>query len=258
MPDHPDRFAVISDIHANLEGLRAVYASIEAAGVEWIFCLGDIVGYGMDFEACTDLVRERCRLVLRGNHDEALINGPRDFNPVARDTILYTRDCMKPGLFSSPAKRARWQFLKRLPLSYREAPFAFYHASPRDPLKEYVMRTDVAFAREKLQDIFRSFERICFVGHTHQPGVIMKDPEFRFYEPAEGRARFRFAGRKALVNVGSVGQPRDGDNRASYVIVEGDEVVFMRIPYDFETTMRKIASNPNIHESCATRLAVGK
>jgi len=252
------RFAVISDIHANLEGLRAVLDAVGRAGVDRIICLGDIVGYGTDFDACIDLVRERCEVVLRGNHDEALINEPVDFNPVARDAILYTRSIMKPGLLGSSERRERWNYLRGLPESHREGPYSFYHASPREPLKEYVMRTDVAFARDKLREIFRLFEGVCFVGHTHQPGVMVEDPDFRFYEPTEGKNRFPLGRGKVLVNVGSVGQPRDGDNRACFVVVEGDEVVFHRVPYDYETTMKKIRSTRRLHESLALRLAAGK
>ena len=142
-------FAVISDIHANLEALNAVLNDIEAAGVMRIICLGDIVGYGPDFEECIDIITEKCEVCLCGNHDEAAIEGPTDFNPVARDVINYTREVLKPGLISNPRKRARWNFLKDLKKIHEEDELSFYHGSPRDPVREYVMKTDVVFAPEK-------------------------------------------------------------------------------------------------------------
>ena len=105
MSDSSVPVAIISDIHANLEALQAVLEDIEKAGVERIICLGDIVGYGPDFEVCIDIISDRCEVVLRGNHDEAVIEGPVDFNPIARDVINYTREVLKPGLIA-PARKS--------------------------------------------------------------------------------------------------------------------------------------------------------
>lgn len=258
MHEKRDRFAIISDIHGNLEALKAVLQEIENADISRILCLGDIVGYGADFEVCTDIIAERCDIVLCGNHDEAAINGPVDFNPVARDVINYTRSVMKPSLISSTRKRFRWNFLKGLLREYKEGRYAFFHGSPRDPIKEYVMRTDVVFAPDKLNDIFNQIEGICFIGHTHQPGVIVEDSNLHFYEPTRIDNHFLTRDKKAIINVGSVGQPRDSDNRASYVVVEGERVCFNRVSYDYRSAMEKIEANQNIHNNCAHRLALGK
>jgi predicted phosphodiesterase len=249
-------FAIISDIHANLEALQAVLDDIEESGVERIICLGDIVGYGPDFETCIDIIAERCEVVLRGNHDEAVIEGPVDFNPVARDVINYTREILKPGLIAPSRKRIRWNFLRDLRKTYEEPPLSFYHGSPRDPVREYVMKTDVVFAPEKLVEIFSMIEGACFIGHTHQPGVIVEG--FLFIEPGRIGNIYRISDGKAVINIGSVGQPRDGDNRASYVIVKDDAVHFRRVAYDFRKIMAKIEANPRIHRNCATRLQFGK
>jgi len=256
MTDSNRAFAIISDIHANLDALTAVLRDIDKTGVKRIVCLGDIVGYGPEFEECIDLISTRCEIVLRGNHDEAVIEGPVDFNLVARDVINYTRESLKPGLISSSRKRSRWNFLKDLSEVHHTPPLAFYHGSPRDPVREYVMKTDVVFAPEKLVEIFTLIDGACFIGHTHQPGVIIEG--FRFLEPGRIGNQYPLAKGKAIVNVGSVGQPRDGDNRASYVIVKDHVVHFRRLRYDFQSTMSKITANPRIHNNCATRLEFGK
>jgi len=253
-------FAIVSDIHGNLEALSAVLKEIDEARISRIVCLGDIVGYGADFEKCVDLVADRCDTILCGNHDEAVIQGPVDFNPMARDVINYTRSVMKPALISASRKRFRWNFLKGLKKSHQERDLLFCHGSPRDPVKEYVMRTDVVFAPEKLTDIFGRIQGTCFIGHTHQPGVILKEPDFRFFTPDSRRidGQYKMGQGKAIVNVGSVGQPRDSDNRASYAVIQNDTVFFKRVDYDYHTAMAKIEADPNINNNCAARLALGK
>ena len=260
-----NRFAIISDIHGNLQALNAVFEYIDEQKISCIVCLGDIVGYGADFEACLDLVAERCQIVLCGNHDEAVLLKPKDFNPVARAVIEYTRAVMKPPPLPTPInrifksdKQMRWDFLESLKKEYKEGIFSFYHGSPRDPVKEYIMRTDVVFAPDKLRDIFIRIEKICFVGHTHQPGIIEEEQNFHFLEPKHVNQQYVIDSKKAVINVGSVGQPRDGDNRASFVIVEDDKVNFVRVPYDFQEAMRRIEQNESIHNNCAARLAIGK
>jgi len=249
-------FAVISDIHANLEALEAVFRDIEKARVPKVICLGDVVGYGPDFEECIDRIAARCEVCLRGNHDEAAIEGPTDFNPVARDVINYTREMLKPSLICSAKKRSRWAFLKSLEKTHHESSLSFFHGSPRDPVREYVMKTDVVFAPEKLVEIFSMLDSSCFIGHTHQPGVIVEG--FLFLEPSRIGNVYHISDGKAVINIGSVGQPRDGDNRASYVIVKEGAVHFRRVDYDFRKTIAKIEANPRIHNNCATRLQFGK
>jgi len=256
MIDLGPTFAVISDIHANLAALEAVLEDIREIDVGTVVCLGDIVGYGPDFTECIDVVAERCTLCLRGNHDEAVIEGPADFNPIARDVINYTREMLKPGLLAPSRKRSRWNFLKNLAETFVSPPLSFFHGSPRDPVREYIMKTDVVFAQEKLIEAFSLIEGACFIGHTHQPGVIVED--LVFLDPGRIGNVFRIDEGKAIVNVGSVGQPRDGDSRASYVIVKEGEAHFRRVAYDYRKTMAKIEANPRIHNNCASRLQYGK
>ncbi len=264
-------YAIISDIHSNLEALNTVFGVIDAEAVDEVVCLGDVVGYGPDPDECIDLVRERCRFTIRGNHDDAVMGDALDFNPIAKEVIEWTRQALKPGLFSSAAKRERWAFIKNLDPARREGRVLFVHGSPRDPVKEYVMRNDVVFAPEKLQDIFSRIDRICFVGHTHQPGVFIERREggrlvYEHRTPTElGKgATFRFGDEKVLVNVGSVGQPRDQDPRSCFVIVDEDDegrptaVRFIRVAYDYRPTMRKIEAIEWINNLCATRLEIGR
>ena len=250
------RFAIISDLHSNMEALSAVLARLDREGIQRIVCLGDVVGYGPDPEHCIDTVMERCQLTLQGNHDEALIHGAHDFNPVARQVIEYNRRMLKPTLLAGSARRSRWKFIEGLPVSHREGETLMVHGSPRDPVHEYIMKTDVIFVPDKIRDVFRHFEGLCFVGHTHFPGVFTED--LRFRDPSQLDYHYEWGGEKAIVNVGSVGQPRDGDPRASCVIVEDRLVRFLRTDYDIATCQRKIYDNPNIPDLCAARLEIGK
>lgn len=264
-------YAIISDIHSNLEALDAVFERIEDEGVDEVVCLGDVVGYGPDPEACIDIIRSRCRFTIRGNHDDAVMGDALDFNPIAREVIDGTRQLLRPGLFSSATKRERWNFIKGLEPVRREGRVLFVHGSPRDPVKEYVMRTDVVFAPEKLQDIFSRIDWVCFVGHTHQPGVFIEKkegsrPVFEHRAPSElgKKATFNLGEEKVLINVGSVGQPRDQDFRACFVFVEEDDegrpqkIRFERVEYDYRPTMEKIEAIDWINNLCATRLEIGR
>jgi len=250
--------AVISDLHSNRESLEAVFAHIRAQGVEDLYCLGDVVGYGPEPEFCVDLVRGHARWCLLGNHDEALFRDASDFNSHARTAIEYTRRRMNPRWFSSSEKKARWRWLRGLPLEVRESRFHFVHGSPRDPVREYVLSTDGILNPEKLRAVFESFEGIAVAGHTHHPGLY--DEDLRFHGLAgEGRVTMPLEpDRKYFLNVGSTGQPRDGDNRACYAVIEEHQVTWHRVSYDFRSTMEKIYNNGELSDILARRLEIGK
>lgn len=252
------RLALISDLHSNLEALEAVLAHIDAQGVDSIGCLGDVVGYGPDPEACVDLVRARADFCLLGNHDEALFHGARDFNPHARVALEWTRARLAPRWYHGAARRLRWTWLQGLQPSHRLGPLAFHHASPRDPVREYVLSTDGMLNRGKLEDLFGRMEGPTFIGHTHHPGVF--DADLR-WTGLDGEESFRLPldrSRRSLWNVGSVGQPRDGDSRACYALVEEDAVTWWRVPYDHRETARKILATGRLGEVLARRLAMGR
>ena len=252
------RIAIISDLHSNREALEAVFEHIRGQDVSTIYCLGDVVGYGPDPDFCVDLVRGHAEVCLMGNHDEALFRDASDFNPHARGAIEYTRRVMRPKWYSNSEKRARWRWLQDLPLTHREGRFLFVHGSPRDPVREYVLSTDGFLNPEKLRAVFDSFEGVAVGGHTHHPG--MHDETLRFHPlsgeetcsmeiPAEG---------KYFINVGSVGQPRDGDNRSCYAVLEEGRVTWHRVVYDYRTTEQKIRDIDGLSDLLGRRLAPGK
>jgi len=250
-----ERIAIISDIHANLEALVAVFADIDAQGVSEVLCLGDVVGYGIDAEACIDLVQRRCAVCLCGNHDWAVVNSALGFNAMARQAIDYTRERLHPRAFGGRRRARRWAFVKDLPQEHRTNDWLLVHGSPRDPVMEYVFPEDVEIAPQKLEEIFGMFEGACFVGHTHLPGVFTED--MTFVPPAQLPDGYYLGAGRAVVNVGSVGQPRDGDVRACYVQVADGQVTYRRVAYDIQKTTEKIRAS-RIGNVCAERLALGK
>lgn len=255
--------AVISDIHGNAEALRQVLADIRARGIERVVCLGDIVGYGPEPLVCTDLVRERCAWSLMGNHDFGVLYEPTNFNPGAESAAYWTREQFDRE--PDAARRAeRYEFLGRLrvrviePLPGGGPPVLAVHGSPRRPINEYIFPDDVMTAPDKLQAVFERVERLALVGHTHVPGVFTDEPDF--YPPGElSDACYRFSeGEKAIINVGSVGQPRDHDPRACYAVLADDHVRFVRVPYDVEVTARLIRAEPALNPWLAERLFDGR
>jgi len=250
------RAAIISDIHGNREALESVLADIDRQGIEEIHCLGDIVGYGPDPVACVDIVRERCKIVICGNHDQAIFKGAWGFRPVASDAIDWTRGVLRPRFFK-PGARRRWEYLGSLPLIERWEGFLLVHGSPRQPTEEYVMPAHASWPPPGMfEEIFELVEGVCFVGHTHYAGVFVEGPGFT--PQGEIRDTFRSEGRKLLINVGSVGQPRDRDPRSCYLTVDEGAFLFRRVEYPVEVTQRKIRSIPALHNRLADRLGAGE
>lgn len=251
------RVAVISDIHANLPAFEAVLADIAHAEVEEIWCLGDVVGYGAQPEECVTLARESCDVSLLGNHDLAVL-GKIDsfsFTPSAAEAVHWTREQLSPE--SS-------RFLgSRMPADIRQG-LGLFHASPRDPVWEYVLSTDQAAECMEVQP-----QRIALIGHSH---IALY---FRESGPRPGRPSFRTEadGSKAaeglqlalddearwLINPGSIGQPRDGDRRASWMELDMArlEARFRRTDYDIDRAAHAIiAAGLPFH--LANRLYVGR
>ncbi len=256
--------ALISDIHSNLEALTAVLEDIERRGVERIVCLGDVVGYGPQPKECLDLVTDRAEVTLMGNHDFAVLYEPNKFNIGAEAACFWTRRQLEEEPDAS-RRNARWERMGAFPVKHKAAagdgedalPLAFVHGSPRRPVNEYVFPDDVYNAPGKLQTLFDRFEGLCFVGHTHVPGVFLETPDFYSPDELEGAFELRSA-RKALINVGSVGQPRDRDPRASYVVVDDEAVRFVRVEYDVESVMEKVFAVGELDDYLGTRLKEGR
>ena len=245
--------AIVSDIHANLEAIQAVLDDIDKQKIKEIYCLGDIIGYGPNPSECIDLVRERCKVTLLGNHDQAALFDPEGFNAGAERAIFWTRKVLESG--PRAESEARWEFLGELPRIHRDDGQMYVHGSARNPLNEYVFPEDV-YNQRKMEKIFALVERHCFQGHTHIPGVFTEDLDFLV--PSEIDYTYELTDRKALINVGSVGQPRDMDPRASYVVLDGNTVHFRRVDYPFDETRRKIHDNPDLDDFLGDRLCDGR
>jgi diadenosine tetraphosphatase ApaH/serine/threonine PP2A family protein phosphatase len=236
-------FAVLSDILGNLEALDAVLADIDRHRVSTVYCLGDLVGYGPNPIECIERAM-KWDVVLLGHLDQAVMFNPDGFNASLVRGILWTRSVLE-----SRQRNDLWNFLAERPRSHRKGDYLFVHGSARNPVNEYVFPEDT-YNQRKMERIFALVERYCFCGHTHIPGVLVPPVEqtgnCQFFTSEEINNFWRFDERKTIVNVGSVGQPRDGDWRTSYVIVDGCEVTFHRVEYDVNTTRAKINNNPDL------------
>ncbi|HYG77992.1 MAG TPA: metallophosphoesterase family protein [Planctomycetota bacterium] len=221
------RRAIISDIHSNLVALEAVLADIKTQNVDAIVCLGDICGYGPQPLECIELVRKNAIWTLKGNHDEALFVEPVDFGKNARVAIEWQRSILEPKLDGSMADEERWNWLHGLTSVHKEGNVQFVHASARDPIYEYVLRDDFHDSglgpTQKAKDIMACVDWLCFCGHSHRPGVVSED--YKWWRPAEleNQSTLIRKGVKTIVNVGSVGQPRDGNPQACYVLFDYEE-----------------------------------
>ena len=254
--------AIISDVHGNLEALRAVLEDIDQQKVDAISCLGDVVGYGPNPCECVKLVRDRCSLVLLGNHDQGALFDPDGFNVGAEKAIRWTRAQLEQH-DRMPRNSADQlsDFLGELPRVHAEGDLLFVHGSARRPLDEYVFPEDI-YNPLKMEHIFELFGKYCFQGHTHIPGIFTTAPDF--ISPAVPKSgpkqeqRLQLPDGKAMVNCGSVGQPRDGDSRACYLILEDDSVRFRRIEYPFDITCRKIHAIADLDNFLGDRLTQGR
>ena len=251
-----DPIALISDVHSNLEALTAVLEEIDRRGVAQIYCLGDIVGYGPDPGAVIEIVRGRCTMALRGNHDEAIFRGAEDFNPIARQALEANREMIRPGFLKPGARKVWWGYLRDLKTSEQRGDVLFVHGSPRDPIREYVMKTDVMFSPRKMEEIYENMPKLGFGGHTHQPGVFVQG--VGHHSPEELDGVYHFSDAKAFLNTGSVGQPRDSNPRSCFGVLHPDRFEWVRVDYDVETTVEKIYRNPRIDNLCADRLRLGR
>lgn len=246
------RVAAISDIHANLPALEAVLEATEAAGVEETWCLGDVVGYGVEPDACADLVRERCDVCLVGNHDIAVLGALNvaSFSEAAAVAVEWTR--------ANVAERTL-EFLRELEPSGERGGFGLFHASPCDPVWEYVLSREQADAGMAANPL-----RIGLIGHSHvalffnRPDGSEDGGETRAGEAGDG-ALLDLAEGAWLVNPGSVGQPRDGDPRAAWLELDTEAMTarFHRVAYEIGRAAGPIAA-AGLPSRLAARLYAGK
>jgi diadenosine tetraphosphatase ApaH/serine/threonine PP2A family protein phosphatase len=257
--------AFISDIHSNVEALTACLAEIDRLQCKRIVCLGDIIGYGPEPRATLKTVMQRAEFSLLGNHEHGAMYNAADFNPRARAAIDWTRNQLSRRDCPREENTQFWNYLDRMPKEHREGAVLYVHGSPRDPVREYLMPRD-ATDRQKMDECFAVMgdARLCFVGHSHVPGVYLKSGTFLM--PAEIGMQWQVS-EPAMINIGSVGQPRDGDPRSSFVTYEpgsgglgalGGVVRFHRVPYDVATTQAKIRAIPDLPDYLADRLGQGR
>ncbi len=241
------RLALISDIHGNLEALSAVLRDIERAGADEIACLGDVVGYGCDPAPCLDLVSRTCRIKLMGNHDAAVLGQTSidAYTIAARVAAEWTKEVLSDRDLD---------ILRSFTLDHRVADALLVHASPYEPAGwHYILTTAEASVA------FGNFsERLCFHGHSHIPGIFTEVPlglprhkAAHTFDPHE-ESRY-------LVNIGSVGQPRDEDPRACWVRYDTEQrsVEYNRVEYDISQTQAKM-TEAHLPQALVNRLAVGR
>lgn len=224
------RILVISDIHANLTAFERVLDDAEG---EWeqIWCLGDVIGYGPDPNECTELLRAHDHISLSGNHDWAVLEklDIKSFNYEARAAIEWTQATLNGSART---------YLESLPAKMDKEPFTLAHASPRQPVWEYILDRGTAAAN------FGHFEtQYCLVGHTHTPMIFTEMDKLRV--KVEGPAYdqpISLGSERLIINPGSVGQPRDSDPRAAYAILDLEEMTWehRRIEYDIASTQQRM------------------
>lgn len=239
------RFAIFGDIHANLHALEAVLSDARTQTCTHYVCMGDIVGYNANPKECLNIVREMDCPVVKGNHDEqaSMISEKEGFNPLAEEAMQWTRQQL-----SDDEK----QWLRELRLQRQVRDFTIVHATLDTPHKwAYVFNQLDAAASFSYQHT-----ALCFIGHTHSPKAYVRDGSVRSL-PLDILPLQR--GKKYLINVGSVGQPRDGDWRSSYCIYDTtkDEVELRRIEYDIEGAQRAIL-DAGLPPKLADRLQIGR
>jgi len=239
-------WAIFSDVHGNLEALEAVVEDFGRRGVTRSFFIGDAVGYGPSPNECLKTIADLTTVRLLGNHDYAVLQegGPMEFNKHAQTAIRWTKTALKP--------EAR-EILHSFTMSEIVQQMHMVHSSPLKPqLWDYIL--DPITAAAALQNISES---VCFVGHTHQPRIFQKANGVPCSELLVGELHLEDTARY-IINVGSVGQPRDGDPRACYALYEpeSEQLTYARVPYDIEKTQNKMRA-AGLPEFLITRLETG-
>ncbi len=240
------RYYIISDIHGNLEGLERALQDIESDLPGEVICLGDVVGYGPDPNECCRVIKEKASVTILGNHDESVIEDVdlSYFNPFAREAILWTKQSLTEESLD---------FLRSLPLMHNTEHACFVHATPLQPEEwNYIFNFEEALANFRMIQ-----QKVCFIGHSHQPMLLGYDGrqiiihKSNTLEPKDSL--------KYIINVGSVGQPRDGDPRLSYAVYDSDSksCQIRRLAYDIQKTQDKMRK-AGLNEFLIERLSIGR
>jgi predicted phosphodiesterase len=236
--------AVISDIHGNIDALEAVLADIKTQGADRIVCLGDVVGYGPRPNECVQLVEDNCVVRILGNHDQAAVSGivPSTWNPYARAAMQWTQRVLNQKAKDSIAKFQTQAELDGVML---------VHGSPSDPTHEYVTSYDWPYQKAYLLNDIPKQVALC--GHTHKPGIF-SDTNVDSYRTF--KQEFAAFG-KMILNVGSVGQPRDYDSKSCYLLYDDTHFWWRRVQYDIDSCVKKM-NHEGIDPLLSERLKVGR
>lgn len=238
------RIAILSDIHGNYEALKEVLRDLDGTDATEMFCLGDMVGYGPQPQECVELLRERNAQCVMGNHEQGLINTHylRGFNQPAADALRWTREAITEETY---------QWLTSRPKSLVTHGCRMVHGLPPDSVTEYLWKH-----RVRMAEVFSRYaEPYCFVGHTHDLGRYAYDKGEAESLPLDlGNTKLE-PGKRHLINVGAVGQPRDGDNRAKYALFDTEATVLelRAVPYDIQKTVDRIRRS-GLHRAFGERL----
>lgn len=241
------RYGIFSDVHSNIEALDAVIGAYKEEEIDKYLCVGDVVGYATNPRECIEKVKAIATITVAGNHDWAAVNlfSLDYFNPLAKDAILWTM-----GNLDSEDR----YFLQSLELTYQNDGLALVHGTLNSP-QDFNYMTDGYI-------VYRTFRlletNICFVGHTHAPGVFVKSENGKIHYQEDSAINIK-EDSKYIINVGSVGQPRDGNPKAAYCIYDTDKknVQIKRIGYDVQAARKKIIAE-GLPEFLGERLLVGR
>jgi diadenosine tetraphosphatase ApaH/serine/threonine PP2A family protein phosphatase len=243
------RIVIVADIHSNLEAFEAVLAHADTGGsIDRLWCLGDVVGYAADPSACITLLRRYPHAAVVGNHDLAAVGGlgTGDFNPMAAQAAAWTGEHLSAE---------EHQYLSSLPFLVVEEDFTMVHGSLRSPEWEYLLSVDAAAEHFRLQETPYSL-----VGHSHVPFVaVERDGSLPAIVPLLDGDALELGEDRLIINPGGVGQPRDGDPRASYAVFDGDDHILTlhRVKYDLGKAQGKIRE-AGLPPYLAERLALGR
>ena len=245
--------AIISDIHSNLLALEAVLEDIESQGIKRLCCLGDIVGYGVYPLECWNIIKQRCHVVIRGNHDQALsLKGISRFHPRARGAIDWTIKRLR----QEPNGEDLISTISGLPTHFSCQGRLYVHGSPAGVTMDYLLPRD-SFDLDRMEREFQKVKSCAFNGHSHIPGVINKGDSFVIPE-AFADMTYTLGDLPAIINVGSVGQPRDGNPKSCYIVIKDQQIVYRRVKYDTETACKQILDEPELDPFLGYRLLEGR
>ncbi|MFA4983842.1 MAG: metallophosphoesterase family protein [Candidatus Omnitrophota bacterium] len=241
------RYAILGDIHANLEALAAVTDDVCGQRPDSCFCIGDVVGYASSPAECIDRIKALAEVTIAGNHDWAVAGklASRYFNPHAREAISWT---------AGNLESAGLEFLSSLELVYRNSDFTLVHGTLDMP-EEFNYMRDVLSSRGSFSCLKNN---ICFLGHSHVPAVFIQGPNNEISQFKAGRLTIE-RGKRYIINVGSVGQPRDGDPRSCYCLYDSvkREVMFRRTDYNAKRARDRIVE-AGLPRSLGDRLLMGR